>query len=29
LQRLDLLVSQPDSLRRSDVRAGSILAAVY
>jgi hypothetical protein len=29
LQRLDLLVSQPDSLRRSDVRARSILAAVY
>jgi len=29
LQRLDLLVSQPDSLRRSDVRAGSILAGVY
>ena len=28
LQRLDLLVSEPDSLRRSDVGAGSILAAV-
>jgi hypothetical protein len=28
LQRLDLLVSEPESLRRSDVSAGSILAAV-
>ena len=28
LQRLDLLVGDPDSLRRSDVRARSILATV-
>jgi hypothetical protein len=28
LQRLDLLVGDADSLRRSDVRAGSILATV-